>query len=206
MLLSIVSRVLRLGQDLPLVKHCEYALLSKQLKPLSTVLDCIRLTKHWPWPVAATHCTCHVTNCTCNVTNCSCRVTHCTCHVTNCTCNVTHCTCHVTNCSCRVTHCTCHVTTIESLIGETVLDWLLHIIANYYQPVGSISLSWSMATQVECYWQPYNPVCQCETRAFKHTTQSRTHTITARDMWRQQSHKISPKRQRSPHIKGIYSG
>jgi len=63
-----------------------------------------------------------------------------------------------------------------------------------------------MATQVECYWQPYNPVCQCETRAFKHTTQSRTHTITARDMWRQQSHKISPKRQRSPHIKGIYSG
>jgi len=75
MLLSIVSRVLRLGQDLPLVKHCEYALLSKQPKPFSTVLDCIRLTKHWPRPIAATYCTCHVTNCTC-------RVTHCTCHVT----------------------------------------------------------------------------------------------------------------------------
>jgi len=29
MLLSIVSRVLRLGQDLPLVKHCEYAKTTK---------------------------------------------------------------------------------------------------------------------------------------------------------------------------------
>jgi len=102
----------------------------------------------------------------------------------------------------------------ESLLGcahaklscEAVLDWRLHIIANYYQPVGSISLSWSMGTQVECYWQPYNPARQCEILAFKHTAQSRTHTITARVMRRQQSLKISPKRQRSPHIKGIYSG
>jgi len=103
--LSIVSRVLRLGQDLPLLKRCEYALLSHQLKPFSTVLDCIRLTKHWPRPIAATHYTCHVTNCTCHVT---------------------HCTCHVTNCSCHVTHCTCHVTTIESLIGRTkyAIRWI----------------------------------------------------------------------------------
>ena len=102
----------------------------------------------------------------------------------------------------------------ESLLGcvhtklscETILDWWLHIIANYYQPVGSILLSWSMGTQVEGYWQPYNPACQCETLAFKHTTQSRTHTITARVMWRQQSLKISPNARGLPTLKVSIQG